>query len=147
MASLDFFTLIGLTSLIVQLAVLFLLFYGYYLKSKLKFMRHGIVMVVATLLHFALIFAIMVPSLVIALLPSILAPFTLLSAVILIHAITGSIAVALAALLAGLWRFRKNYAGCINRKNWMLPTLGIWVFSLILGIILFAIFYGPALVS
>ena len=145
MVSVYFFTLIGLTSLLVQLAVLFLLFYGYYLKSKLKFMRHGIVMVVATLLHFALIFAIMIPSFVYALLPSIFTSFTLLSAIILIHAITGSLAIALAALLAGLWRFRKNFADCIGRKNWMLPTLGIWVFSLILGIVLFAIFYGPAL--
>lgn len=149
MVALDFFTLIGLSSFIVQLAIFVLLIVGYDLKRKLKFRLHGAVMASATLLHIALILGIMIPSLVYAVIPEYIvpSPLKLVSIVGLIHAVTGSAAIALGVWLVSAWRFSKSFQGCFNRKKWMLVTLTIWLVALVFGVILFAIFYGPALLS
>jgi hypothetical protein len=127
------------TSLIIQIIVLFLLIYGYFLKRKLKFRQHGITMATAFILHLSLVFYVMIPSFVLA------APLALTSVVGLIHGILGTITLSLGVYLVGLWRFSKNIQGCINRKKYMLKTLTIWVTTLVFGITLYAIFIGPAL--
>lgn len=147
MVSLDFFTLIGLTSFIVQIVIFVLLVTGYELKRKLKFRQHGLVMASATLLHLTSIFAIMIPSLVYAVIPNyiLVSPLNLVSIVGLVHTITGSAAVALGVWFVLAWRFRKGFQGCVNRKKPMLYTFTVWLVTLAFGAILFAIFYGPAL--
>ncbi len=149
MVSLDFFTLIGIASFSLQLAVLGLVLYGYGLKRKLQFRRHGIVMAAATLLHLALVLVIMIPSFVYAVVPDYIipSPLMLLSLVGLIHGVTGSITIALGVWLVWAWRLRANFTGCIKNKKLMKPTLILWLISLSFGILLFALFYGPALLG
>jgi uncharacterized membrane protein YozB (DUF420 family) len=134
-------------SLIIQIIVLFLLIYGYFLKRKLKFRQHGITMTVAFILHLSLVFYVMIPSFVWAVVPEYIAPTPLgiHSVVGIIHGILGIIALLLGAYLVGSWRLSKNIQGCINRKKFMLKTLTVWIATLVFGIILYSIFIGPVL--
>jgi hypothetical protein len=68
------FALIATTSLTIEIIVLSLLLYGYMLKRQLKFRRHGITMAVAVVLHLIMIFAIMIPSFVLAVFPEFIVP-------------------------------------------------------------------------
>lgn len=143
----DIFTLIGLASLLLQITVLALLGYGYILKRKLRFRYHGLVMAASALLHLGFVLGIMIPSLVLAVIPDyiVAAPLTLVSIVGLIHGVLGTVTVTLAVWLVFAWRFKRDFSGCFSRKKVMLPTLVLWVVTLLLGVVLFAIFYGPTL--
>jgi hypothetical protein len=134
-------------NLIVQIVVLFLLAYGYNLKSKLKFREHGIVMSTALILHLIMAAYVMIPSLVLAVIKEYIipTPLALTSIVALIHVILGSIALSFGIWLVASWRFRKNIQGCINKKKYMLKTLTVWIASLVFGIIFYAILIGPVL--
>ena len=141
------FALTMTASLIIQIIVLFLLIYGYHLKRKLKFRQHGITMTTAVVLHLTMVFYIMIPSLVRAVIPDYIvpAPLAIVSVVGIIHGILGTITLSLGVWIVASWRFRKNIQGCINRKKTMLKTLTVWVATLIFGITLYAIFIGPFL--
>ncbi len=149
MVTLDIFTLIGTLSLVGQLTVLALLTYGYMLKRKFKFRKHGLAMAAAVIIHLILISTIMIPSLVLAVIPDYIVPSPLLltSVVGLIHAIAGSTGLAMGVWLVAAWRFRKDFKGCFNRKKMMDTTFTVWVVALALGVVLYAIFYGPALIG
>lgn len=137
--------LIVTSSLLVQIAVLFLLIYGYQMKRKLKFRQHGLVMASAVVLHMILVFSVMIPSFVYAVLPEyiIAKPMQLVSFVGLTHAVLGSTALAFGVWLVGAWHFRKDFSGCFGRKKLMLPTLIVWLSTLVFGITLYSIFIGP----
>ena len=139
--------LIITANLVIQIVVLFLLAYGYFLKRKLKFRQHGIIMSTALILHLIMAAYVMIPSLVLAVIKEYIipAPLAMTSIVSLIHVVLGSIALSLGVWIVASWRFRKNFQGCFNRKKCMLKTLTVWVTSLIFGIILYAIFIGPIL--
>jgi hypothetical protein len=136
-------------SLVIQIIVLFLLIYGYFLKRKLKFRQHGITMTVAFVLHLSMVFFIMIPSFVFAVVPEYIVPVPLAieSVVGLIHGILGTITILLGVWLVVSWRFSKNIQGCISRKKYMLKTLTVWVATLVFGITLYAIFIGPVLMG
>ncbi|HSV50230.1 MAG TPA: hypothetical protein VLH35_07925 [Candidatus Acidoferrales bacterium] len=147
MASIDIYTLIGTASLIIQIVVLILLFLGYSYKRKLKFRQHGLAMATAVVLHLVTILAIMIPSFALAVLPQYIVPqpLMLVSLVGLIHGITGIVAIVLGLYLVAAWGFRVDFTDCFRRKKIMPITLTVWLVALILGIILYAIFYGPLL--
>jgi uncharacterized membrane protein YozB (DUF420 family) len=134
-------------SLVIQIIVLLLLVYGYWLKKKMKFRNHGIVMAVATVLHLALVLYVMIPSFVLAVIPDYIipSPFAIASVVGLIHGILGTTALSFGVWFVVSWGFRKNIKGCINKKKIMCKTLIVWITSLIFGIVLYAIFIGPLL--
>ncbi|HEX7482686.1 MAG TPA: hypothetical protein VF350_04400 [Candidatus Bathyarchaeia archaeon] len=134
-------------SLVIQIIVLLLLVYGYWLKKKMKFRNHGIVMALATVLHLALVLYVMIPSFVEAVIPKyiVLTPLAITSIVGLIHGILGTIALSLGVWFVASWGFRKNIKGCINKKKIMSKTIIVWITSLIFGIMLYAIFIGPLL--
>lgn len=136
-------------SLTIQIIVLFLLMYGYFLKRKLKFRQHGITMTAAFVLHLSMVFYIMIPSLVWAVIPEYIvpAPLDIVSVVGLIHGILGTITLSMGVWIVASWRFNKNIQGCINRKKTMLKTLTVWIATLVFGITLYAIFIGPILMS
>ena len=136
-------------SLIIQIIVLFLLITGYLLKRRLKFRQHGIVMSTAVILHLSMVFYIMIPSFVLAVIPEFIVktPLNIVSVVGLIHGILGSTTAILGVWLAASWRFQKSIQGCISRKKYMLKTLAIWITTLIFGITLYALFIGPLLAS
>jgi hypothetical protein len=89
--------LIITASLAVQIVVLLLLIYGYLLKRKLKFRQHGIVMAVAVVLHLTMVFYVMLPSFVLAVIPdyTVPAPFSLVSIAGVIHGVLGATALLL----------------------------------------------------
>jgi uncharacterized membrane protein YozB (DUF420 family) len=141
--------LIITTSLTIQIIVLLLLFYGYWLKKKMKFRQHGIVMALATVLHLTMVLYIMIPSFVEGIIPYYIipSPLAMISIVGLIHGILGTTALSLGVWLVASWRFRKNLKGCFNKKKFMCKTLIVWIASIVFGIILYAIFIGPLLAS
>ena len=143
----DLHVIIGLTSCVFQIIMLLLLFYGLILKRKMKFKEHGIIMFVATFAHLVLVLAIMIPSFALAVVPYYIlaSPFDFVSIIGLIHGVLGTLAVALGLLLVLAWRLSKDVSGCFKRKRVMLPTFVIWATSLVLGLVLFWIFYGPML--
>ncbi len=65
------YVVIPTIGLSVQLIVLALLLYGYWLNKKLTLQRHGLVMAVAVILHLAVIFAVMIPSFFLAVIRNI----------------------------------------------------------------------------
>jgi hypothetical protein len=136
-------------SLIIQIIVLFLLTYGYYLKSKLQFRKHGITMSTALILHLSMVFYVMIPSLVVSVIPDYIfkAPLQIVSVVAIIHGILGATSATLGIWLVASWHFQKSIQGCINRKKFMLKTLTVWIATLIFGITLYALFIGSLLAS
>lgn len=142
------FALIATTSLTIEIIVLFLLLYGYMLKRKLKFRRHGITMAVAVVLHLIMIFAIMIPSFVLAVFPDFIVPNVsgMISVVSLIHVVAGALAVSLGVWLVASWRFQ-DLKGCFTKKRFMLLTMIVWLVSLFFGIVLYTIFYWAILMS
>ena len=145
----DPFALIATTSLAIQVIVLFLLLYGYLLKRRLEFRRHGITMTAAVILHLVIIFVIMIPSFVLAVVPNYILPkpLEIVSIVGLIHGIAGVLAASLGVWRVASWRLHKDFKGCFNKKRYMLSTMIIWLTALSLGIILYTIFYWSILIS
>ena len=106
-------------------------------------------MSIAFVLHLSMVFYVMIPSLVWAVIPEYIVPTPLeiVSVVGIIHGILGIITLSLGVWIVGSWRFSKNIQGCIKRKKYMLKTLTFWIATLIFGIILYALFIGPLLMS
>jgi hypothetical protein len=129
-------------SLIVQVAILSLLIYGYLLYQRLKFRKHGVIMAWAVFAHLAAVIAIMVPSFVLAVFPYYIVPHTLelTSIISIIHEVTGGLALALGLWFVASWRFRKDFKGCFNKRRLMLATMIVWVAALVFGIALYTIF-------
>jgi uncharacterized membrane protein YozB (DUF420 family) len=144
----DPYVFLAFASLIIQVVVLFLLFYGYILKRKQKYRVHGIVMASALVLHLTTILAIMIMSFNLLLSIYIVpAPLDPISVIGLVHGIAGSIAFVLGVLIVAAWHFNKDVKGCFKRKNLMRVTITLWIVALVLGIALFAIFYGPLIMG
>ena len=139
--------LIITANLTIQIVILFLLVYGYFLKRKLKFRQHGITMSTALILHLSTVFYIMIPSFIWAVIPEYIVPtpLAIASVVGIIHGILGATTLMLGVFIVASWRFSKNIQGCIKRKKYMLKTLTVWIATLIFGIALYAIFLGPLL--
>jgi len=145
----DPYALIATVSLIIQVIVLFMIMYGYSLKRKSKFWQHGRIMAVALILHLIMIFAIMIPSFAYAVVPSYIIPFPLelISIIGLLHGIAGIAVIILGSWLVAVWHFNKEVTGCFKRKSIMRVTIAAWISALILGIVLYILFYGAVLVS
>ncbi len=133
-------------ALLIQIVVLVMLIYGYYLFKRLIFQRHGKIMAWAVVLHLTVIFAIMIPSLVLAVLPGYLIQnvYGIVSIITLIHLPLGITAVSLGAWFVIAWHYQ-GLKGCFNRKRLMLATMVTWLFSLFFGIVLYFIFYWSLL--
>jgi uncharacterized membrane protein YozB (DUF420 family) len=142
------YALIATTNLTIQIVVLFLLLYGYLLKRQLRFRQHGIAMFVAVVLHLAMVFAIMIPSFVLAIVPDFIVPnvYGIISVVTLVMVVAGALAVSLGIWLVVSWRV-KGLKGCFNKKRIMLTTMAMWLVSLSFGIALYIIFYWSVLTS
>jgi uncharacterized membrane protein YozB (DUF420 family) len=136
------FTLVATVSLTVQIIVLFLVLYGYMLNRQRKFRQHGITMAAAVVLHLAMIFAIMIPSFVLGIVPGSIVPNIsgMISVVSLIHVIVGALTILLGVWLVASWRFR-GLKNCFTKKRMMLGTMIIWLVTLFFGILLYAAFY------
>jgi len=145
----DIYIIIGTVGLIIQLVVFVMLLLGYASKRSLEFRRHGAIMAGAVFLHLINVVVIMIPSFALAVLPEFIIPepFITKSLIGLIHGVSGILAIVLGVYLVVAWRFRADVKGCIRRKQTMRLTLVLWLIALILGILLYALFYGSLWIS
>jgi uncharacterized membrane protein YozB (DUF420 family) len=138
----DFYSLVATLSLIVQVIVIATVIVGYEFKRRLKYRLHGLFMASALIIHLVFIFAIMVPSFVLAIIPLIqMQPTSLMSIISPIHALLGAISVSAGLWIVLSWRFRKSLNFCLPRKRVMLPTLLTWLATLLLGVVLYFVLY------
>ena len=134
----DFHTLVATVSLILQIAVLVILFGSLGLKRKKKFRQHGITMLLAIVLHTISILAVMIFSFR----SIVLGNFSvLISAMSYVHGITGIIAEVFSVWIMATWRLRTSLQYCTHKKTWMRLTLTSWLIALFSGILLYLHFY------
>jgi hypothetical protein len=128
---------VGNISLILQVVILFLLILGFPLvrggNTIKNLMLHGYLTIVALVLHTALIFIVMVPTVsggfneLSGL--SIFYSFTVWS-----HIILGTAAEVLAIIIIAPWLYKHpSQMACAKMKKWMLPTFIIWVIAIVNG--------------
>ncbi len=128
---------VGNISLVLQVAILFLLILGLpFIKgigAKKNLMYHGFLTVLALILHSILILVVMIPSFgsdfgELGGLPFLNA-FNVWS-----HAILGTTAEILGFVIVGLWLSKPiSNMACVRMRRVMLPLFVIWAVSLING--------------
>ena len=128
---------VGNTSLILQVAILFLLILGLpFVKgenSKKSLMRHGYFTVAAVVLHTVLIFLVMVPVFASGVM-GLEATGLLDLANVWLHVVLGTVAEVLGIVIVATWlRYNPSEMRCARLKKWMLPTFVIWTISLVGG--------------
>ena len=128
---------VGNTSLILQVAILFLLILGLpFVKgenSKKSLMRHGYFTVAAVVLHTVLIFLVMVPVFASGVM-GLEATGLLDLANVWLHVVLGTVAEVLGIVMVATWlRYNPSEMRCARLKKWMLPTFVIWTISLVGG--------------
>jgi len=124
-------------SMILQLAVMGVILVGFVFANKHRFMPHGAVMFIATLLNTGSILVVMIPV-ALRLGDSSIAGLNMLFRA---HALIGLIVEATAVYLVANWRFQKPGPTCFQRKNWMLTLTLVWIGELILGMLLYMKLY------
>ena len=124
-------------SMILQLAVMGVILVGFGFAYRRRFMSHGAVMFIATLLNTGSILVVMIPV-ALRLGDSSLAGLNMLFRA---HAFIGLMVEATAVYLVADWRFQKPGPTCFQRKNWMLTLTLVWIGELILGMLLYMKLY------
>ena len=144
----DLYTFFATLSLAVQLTVLSLLLYGYWLKRHQNFVGHARTMTVALALHLLTIFAFMIPAFVLAIVPVFILRniSDVTSLVALVHVPLGAVAVSLGLFRVISWR-RFGLKKCLGKGRYMLATMTIWVTALSFGIAFYIILYWQTLMG
>jgi hypothetical protein len=147
--AMDYYQLVATISLAVQIVVLVLLLGSYSLKRMKRYRQHGITMLTAVILHIIVILTVMLPSLVLGVIPLILANTSLVVTIVApIHGIMGIIVAVLGVWIVASWRLRASLDYCgfnVLKKKLMLLTLTLWLIVLFLGILLYLHFYTTIL--
>ena len=126
-------------NLILQIVIFIFLMGGLSFKQKGKFIQHGTMMLAAIILNMISFLLVMWPS---------FRGFDVLSFdstikyVAFLHGVLGAIAEVLGVFLVASWGLRKSVAGCSQRKSVMRLTLTLWIISLFLGFLIYALLYG-----
>ena len=124
--------------LFLEVIVIAVLLYGRFgLAKKMRLREHGISMLVAVILHASSVLLIMIPSFDKSLGLLVSNIFDPAMFITWIHAAAGSIALILGCYLVLNWRFRSPAVACYKRKQLMRPLWWLWVFSLILGLLIY----------
>jgi len=125
-------------NLYLQIVFLAVVFVSLVFKKQKNFRLHGITMLVALVLHIISVLVVMIPS-YLSLLPQV--SQSIMSApvvTILVHGVIGSLTVALAIWIVASWRLRQSLKYCMPKKKAMRVTLILWVITIILAILLYA---------
>lgn len=132
----DLYQLEATISLITQIVVLLLLLGSVWLKGKKQYRQHGILMLIAVVLHTVVVLAWMIPifSSIFSFPTNILNP---LVAAIFVHAITGIATILLGIWLVASWHLKADVKNCFTKKKAMRATMALWIITLILGIIMY----------
>jgi hypothetical protein len=125
-------------NLYLQIVFLAVVFVSLVFKRQKNFRLHGITMLVAVVLHLISVFVVMIPSYA-SLLPQVSqnimnAPV----ATVLVHGVIGILTVALSIWIVASWRLRQSLKYCMPKKKAMRVTLILWVITIILAILLYA---------
>jgi hypothetical protein len=123
------------------LITLSIIIFGYILKRRMKFVEHGSWMLVAVAMQFVSFIIIMGPSLLIILEQGFVQKPILLSAVSLVHAGLGGIALATGIWITGSWHFQTSAENCIRRRKIMRYLIITWITALIFGIAHYVLTY------
>ena len=130
-------------SLLLEIAILIVLFVGRRYAKKIKYRTHGFIMTGAVTLHALTILLVMTPSfaLFVDVLGSDPASLGLIGIIIVsIHVPAGIVAEILGVIFVAQWGFKPTI-GCIKRRRLMLPLFLLWTLSSILGIAIYAIYF------
>ncbi len=140
--------LAGTISLVIEIVVLALVLYGYFLKRKLKFRPHGKTMLTAVILHGITIFAVMIPSFVLGFSSpasiNYLDPLVILS---LVHVAAGTIAFVFGVWFVASWHLKADFSTCVRKKIFMRYTIITWIAAVFLGIVIYYFFWVSYLVG
>ena len=132
-------------SLIFQIIVLFFLLLGFLTaRVRRSFLRHGIIMSTALVLHTISIMLVMVPSLL-ALSGLFQNLLNNLALIFVIHASLGALVEGLGIYFVAVWVLGKGSAkSCFGRRRLMQATIALWITSVVIGIYGYILFYLPA---
>jgi uncharacterized membrane protein YozB (DUF420 family) len=128
-------------SLVLQILALVLLLAAIALKNKKSYRQHGIVVTVALLLHIVTVFGVMMPSFSTFFTSSGTIVYNAAVIVSLIHVTLGLVALALGIWLVAVWHFKTDLKKCFANKKIMGPTLFLWTLSILLGIVMYVMFW------
>lgn len=126
--------IIATSSLVVELVVISLLSFSYFLKRRKMYRQHGIVNTAAVGLHLVTILSWMVWSFL-AIFPITLGNF--LHIITLAHVTLGIIAASLGVWLVGAWHLQSDVQKCFGRKRVMLKAITLWTITVVLGVVLY----------
>ncbi len=124
-----------LVNILVQLVALVLLFIGWQLKKRGKFVWHGDTMLVAVLLVVLLVISHMGPSLI-GLAQDVSASFLNATQIVgLIHTVVGTVAIVLSAWLVANWAYVQSSSDryCAARRKKMRTIAILWLAALAIG--------------
>ncbi len=124
-------------SLALQVLVLAFLVCGIGLKRLGKLRLHASAMLGAVVLHLLTVLAVMVPSFDSFFFSGPVDFGDIYVPVTLVHVSAGAVAALLGLWLVAAWRFRADVQGCFARKKYMLAALGLWLFAIAVGVVLF----------
>lgn len=132
----DSYQLTATISLVTQIVVLLLLLGSIWLKGKRKYRQHGILMLIAVVLHTVVVLAWMIPifSSIFSFPINILEPFVV---AVLIHAFTGIATIILGIWLVASWHLKADLKSCFTKKKAMRATITLWIITLLIGIIMY----------
>jgi hypothetical protein len=137
----DYILLIASLSLVVQLITLSILISGYILKRKMKFIKHGTLMLVAVAMQSVSFLLVMGPAFLLIIENGLVQKPILLSTVTLVHAILGGTSLATGIWIAGSWHLQTSVENCIRKRNIMRYLIITWILALIFGITLYVLTY------
>jgi uncharacterized membrane protein YozB (DUF420 family) len=129
------------SNLLFQVAILLVLFASLWFKFRRNYLRHGISMGLAVVLHTVSVFAVMVPSL--------LASRGLFSDLsnrlalgLFSHAVLGSFVEVLGLYLLSILALNRGVSkACFRNKVIMRVTFVLWVVELVVGVFVYFLLY------
>ena len=125
-------------NLYLQIVFLAVVFVSLVFKKQKNFRMHGITMLVAVVLHLISVIVVMIPS-YLSLLPQVSQNIMSVPVVtVLVHGVIGILTVALAIWIVASWRLRQSLKYCMPKKKTMRVTMILWVITIVLAILLYA---------
>ncbi len=126
-------------ALFLEIIVVILLFFGrYQFARRTKTRKHGYTMAAATGIHLTSVLLIMIPSLARSLDVVVANFFSPIILITIVHIPTGTFTLVLSAYLLIKWGLNHSENSCYKRLKTMQPLWWLWIFSLVLGFIIYA---------
>jgi hypothetical protein len=128
------------TNVVIFFVALVLIFLSLYLVKKRKLVWHGNSMMIVMIITTLLLLSHMGPSFVSAFSETVTA-FNIVTAMGVIHGIIGAIGLIFGVWLVWVWAINESSSTqfCAPRKKLMWKILAIWLVSLALGLLYYAL--------